>query len=139
MKITKRFKWVMGHRLAFHKGECYTPHGHNYEMKITVEGEPNQNGIVIDFNELSNLFKELIHEPYDHSFLLYINDSDLIIINKNTRPFKLRYVSFETTAENLAKFIFENFSKKINNDKIKVTRVKVYETPTSEAVYYGND
>ena len=137
MKITKRFKWVMGHRLTFHQGGCYNIHGHNYECKISVEGYL-ENNMVIDFGELSKLFQELVHNPWDHSFLVYEEDNfrELLLMWSKDRPFKIALFPVETTAENIAKYLFDIFSQKINNERIRVTRVKVYETPTSEAACY---
>ena len=141
MKVTKRFKWIMGHRLTFHKGGCYNPHGHNYECKITIEGEVDRNGILMDFSELKEVFNKVVYEPLDHSFMVYEKDNFSYLLKKwdedENRPFKWIEVSFETTAENIAIYLFELFKNHIDTGGRKVTRVKIYETPASEAVYYG--
>ena len=140
MKITKRFKWVMGHRLTFHEGVCFSRHGHNYEMKVSVEGRLDKNGFVMDFKDLKEMFIKIVHEPLDHSFIYYEKDVLLPGVLEQQklleRPEKIVIVKFETTAENIAKYLFNIFSQKINNERIRVTRVKVYETPTSEAAVY---
>jgi len=148
MKITKRFQWIMGHRLAFHKGKCFTRHGHNYEMKVTIEGFPDENGMLMDFGDLKTLFQELVYIPFDHCFMIYHSDplcerilqDQVFLLDKTGKQEKTNIVPFETTVENLSKFFFGLFAKEINKEggRYKVTRVKVYETPTSEAIYYGD-
>ena len=139
-KITKRFNWVMGHRLTFHEGGCYNPHGHNYEMKVSVECDKLEDSMVMDFSDLKKVFIEIVHEPLDHSFIVYEEDYFSVLLKSwgaNYKPFKIVEVPFETTAENLSKYFFDLFSQKINNENIRVNRVKIYETPSSEAVCYG--
>lgn len=149
MKITKRMHWIMGHRLTFHKGGCYNPHGHNYEVKISVEGKQDENGFVCDFSEIKKMFKEKIHDPWDHSFMVWEKDGFGIYMKEASdnfskydnqkRPFKIVTVPFETTAENIAKEIKRLFDEAWEGRAYFVNRVKVYETPTSEAVCYGKN
>jgi len=145
MIISKEFKWIMGHRLSFHQGKCYTPHGHNYRVIIKIEGRVNENGILIDFEDISNIFKKNVFKILDHSFMIYNNDiivKDFIMISeklskKGMKKFKLLLVNFETSAENIAKFIYEIMKKKIDNFDTKIVSVEVYETELAMASYYG--
>jgi len=42
-------------------------HGHNFELTVTVKGEPNPDtGFVIDLKLLSNLIKSLVIDKVDH-------------------------------------------------------------------------
>ena len=50
-------------------GKCSNPnwHGHNYELFVTVKGNPgDETGFVIDLKQLSMLIKEKVIEPLDH-------------------------------------------------------------------------
>ena len=147
-KITKRFKFVAGHRLTFHDGACYNRHGHNYEVKITAEADGLKDNMVVDFSRLGQLFDELVHKPWDHAFLYYEKDPLLQVDlewNKkaredNRRELKIVSLPFETTAENIAEHIqklFYTVFRTETNGRVVVRRVKIYETPTNEAVYYG--
>ena len=62
MKISKEFRWEMGHRLPFHDGLCRNIHGHSYYMVIEIEGELNENGMIIDFYDLGKAVKPIIDE-----------------------------------------------------------------------------
>lgn len=53
-------------------GKCNNPnwHGHNYELEVTVAGEPNpETGYVIDLGELKRIIDERIVSRCDHANL----------------------------------------------------------------------
>ena len=53
-------------------GKCANEnwHGHNYELHVTVKGEPNgDTGFVFNAKTLSELIEEFILEPVDHKNL----------------------------------------------------------------------
>lgn len=53
-------------------GKCANKnwHGHNYEIFVTVAGEPDaQTGCVLDLKDLSTLIKDKVIEPLDHKNL----------------------------------------------------------------------
>ena len=60
MKITKTFSWIMGHRLTFHKDGCATPHGHNFKCDITLDGNLDKNGMLIDFHIFKKIFEDKV-------------------------------------------------------------------------------
>ena len=50
-------------------GKCSNPnwHGHNYELFVTIKGEPNPDtGFLIDLKELKNIIKDFVIEKLDH-------------------------------------------------------------------------
>jgi len=61
---------------------CEKLHGHNYRVKIHLEGEPRKDKMIINFLRLKDITKELCKE-YDHRFLLPLNNSSLKIIEEN--------------------------------------------------------
>ena len=45
-------------------------HGHNYELYVTVKGEPDPDtGFLMDVKKLSNIIKERVIEKLDHKNL----------------------------------------------------------------------
>ncbi|WP_266076257.1 6-pyruvoyl trahydropterin synthase family protein [Haladaptatus caseinilyticus] len=54
-----------GHRLLHHDGKCSRPHGHNYEIEVTLVGELTEEGWVVDKGEVTAVISE-----WDHRFLL---------------------------------------------------------------------
>ncbi len=77
MLISKEFKWEMGHRLPRHNGACKNVHGHSYRLRVEIEGEPNEEGMVIDFHDISAAVKPLIAE-LDHAFLCEESDVEML-------------------------------------------------------------
>ena len=55
--------FIIGHT------KCESLHGHNWRVGATVEGEPDERGLVVDLLELKRLLKRLC-EVYDHRMLL---------------------------------------------------------------------
>lgn len=115
--ITKELSFNAAHRLPWHQGECNHLHGHTYKLQVSVTGRLNENGVLIDFEDLKNIIQKTIIELFDHK---YIND---IISNP--------------TAENMAVYIFnllqQAFDANDANINIKLFSVKLWETPTSFA------
>ncbi|WP_458206455.1 6-pyruvoyl trahydropterin synthase family protein [Haladaptatus sp. NG-SE-30] len=58
-----------GHRLLHHDGKCSRPHGHNYEIEVTVVGELTEEGWVVDKGDITAIISE-----WDHRFLLEVGD-----------------------------------------------------------------
>lgn len=78
MKISKEFRWEMGHRLPEHEGLCRNIHGHSYKMVLEIEGKVQKNGMIIDFYDLGKIVKPII-KNYDHAFMCYFKDMDMLL------------------------------------------------------------
>ncbi|MGB9696344.1 MAG: 6-pyruvoyl trahydropterin synthase family protein [Ignavibacteria bacterium] len=134
MKIAKEYRWEMGHRLPNHPGLCKNVHGHSYRMVVELEGEVNENGMVIDFYELGKIVKPIV-EMFDHSFLVYKGDSKLISMLEELESRKV-IVDYYATVENICKDMLQRIIKGIREEAIsnvsKVT-VTLFETPNASA------
>lgn len=58
-----------GHRILHHDGKCSRPHGHNYEIAVSVRGELTEEGWVVDKGDVTSIIDE-----WDHRFLLETGD-----------------------------------------------------------------
>jgi 6-pyruvoyltetrahydropterin/6-carboxytetrahydropterin synthase len=84
-----------GHALRGYKGKCENPHGHNYKVRVILEGpDLNSIGLLFDFVHLKQIMRAII-EGLDHKFL---NDQP---------PFD----KINPSAENLAKYFYEETSR----------------------------
>jgi len=134
MKISKQYRWEMGHRLPFHKGLCRNIHGHSYRMVVEITGALDKNGMVIDFFDLNKIIKPII-EKYDHAFLCWEKDSklkDFLIKNKMKRVI----VNYHSTVENICSDFVEIITKKLGKVKIhkfEEITVKIFESPNAYA------
>lgn len=134
MKISKEYRWEMGHRLPFHKGLCRNIHGHSYRMSVELTGSLNKNGMVIDFFDLNKIVKPII-ENFDHAFLCWDGDKkvkDFLVKNK----MKKVIVNYHSTVENICSDFLDiigNKLLKIKSHKINELTIKIYESPNSYA------
>ncbi len=135
-RISKSFRWEMAHRLPFHDGGCRNVHGHSYSMTIELVGEPDRNGMVLDYFDMSNIVSPIIEE-IDHSFLCDSSD-ELCRVFLETSKLKAVFVDFSTTAENIAAWMFEKLSDEFVVFKnIHEIRVVVQETERTSAEVSG--
>lgn len=118
-QITIETHFSSAHRLRDYNGECERLHGHNWKVQISVASDVlNDLGMVMDFKDIKSNVKPLIVK-LDHQYLNEIP------------PFN----EINPTTENISKYLFDEFSKLINTDQIKVTKVEVWESTTSSASY----
>jgi len=107
------------HRLRQYNGECERLHGHNWNVQVSITSEKlNDLGMVVDFKELKDKTNALMGK-FDHQYL-------------NEIP---PFTELNPTTENIAKFVFDELSRIINTDLIKVSKVTVWESPTCYASY----
>lgn len=69
MLIKKDFTFDAAHFLTKYHGKCENLHGHTYSLSVTLEGEPGIDGMIIDFQELSDLVRKDILTKLDHQDL----------------------------------------------------------------------
>jgi 6-pyruvoyltetrahydropterin/6-carboxytetrahydropterin synthase len=116
--VAAEVEFAAAHALTGYSGPCENLHGHNYRVRLQVSApEVDALGMVLDFVDLKRILKD-ITAPLDHRNL---NDVE---------PFTRK----NPTAEHLARHIYEEARKRIA-PPLMVTRVEVYETPTSCATY----
>ena len=69
MLITREFTFDAAHFLTDYYGKCERMHGHTYKLQVTLEGEVQANGLVIDFVVLKRIVKKHVLEKLDHYVL----------------------------------------------------------------------
>ena len=128
----------------YHKSKCKNLHGHHYRAEITLSGElvsregDSSEGMVIDFGDIKEVFMKHIHEILDHGFMVW--EKDIVLMEFFSKNFDQKHtdVPFIPTAENIAKWVFEQLEPKfigVFGTNLKLESVKIWETPTSMATY----
>ena len=69
MFITREFSFDAAHYLTNYYGKCERMHGHTYRLQVTLEGEVQSNGLVIDFVVLKRIVKKQVLDLLDHHLL----------------------------------------------------------------------
>jgi 6-pyruvoyltetrahydropterin/6-carboxytetrahydropterin synthase len=68
-RVTRSFSFEAAHELPWHPGKCKRLHGHHYRFEATVEGPLDDNGIVIDFEDVKRIVNAEVVDRYDHQYL----------------------------------------------------------------------
>ncbi len=115
--------FAAGHALRNYHGKCENVHGHNYRVRVLIEGEGLDGaGLLVDFVELKRILRALI-EKLDHTFL---ND---------VPPFD----QLNPSAENMAHYFYKEMAAALGGgarpNPVRVAEVKLWETDTSSATY----
>ena len=131
MKIAKEFKWEMGHRLPEHFGKCKNIHGHSYKMMVEFEGELDSHGMIIDYYIVKKIIEPII-EKLDHSFMVNKNDK-LVIDFLEKLDSKKNIVDFDSTVENITRYLIGEIKKTDLPENVKGIKVRVRETPDDYA------
>jgi 6-pyruvoyltetrahydropterin/6-carboxytetrahydropterin synthase len=126
MKIGKEFKWEMGHRLPEHFGQCKNIHGHSYKMLVEFEGELDENGMVIDYYDVEKIINPII-EQLDHAFLVNKDDKLTVDFLEKLNSKKV-VVDFESTVENICKYLLTKIKSADLPANVKTIMVRVSET-----------
>ena len=150
INVTKEFKIDMSHRLENYDGLCNNVHGHTYRLLVTfarnnedVNGtDKHKKGMVEDFSIIKKLVNELIVDKMDHAFVFNTHDQDSLDIAQfmsSKINQKLCGLSFRTTAENMAEWMYKTLNSNLKNSKsdIKCTKIVLFETASSFAKYKG--
>jgi 6-pyruvoyltetrahydropterin/6-carboxytetrahydropterin synthase len=96
-------------------------------MILELEGELDENGMLLDFYEIDKIVLPLIKE-YDHSLIVETNDTKIIEFLKENN-FRHKTINYTSTSENLAINFCEQLKPEFSKYKnIKIIRVRVYET-----------
>jgi len=108
-----------GHALRGYKGKCENVHGHNYRVRVTMAGEQlDANGLLVDFVEIRRAMRAVI-EKLDHRLLNEVPPFDTV----------------NPSAENMARYFFEEVSRELQSGPARVTAVTLWETETAAATY----
>lgn len=140
--ISKEIEFDAAHRVPNHKSKCFNLHGHRYKVRATVQGpvvnvkSDPEYGMVVDFGFLKEVLAINVHDLLDHGCVIDEDDMELHDFLYRMH-WKLVVLQGAPTAENLARWIWEQIVVPIAQHKVTLVDVTVWETPTSTASYQG--
>jgi 6-pyruvoyltetrahydropterin/6-carboxytetrahydropterin synthase len=120
-QVTVDENFSSGHALRGYKGKCENVHGHNYKVRVTLEGpQLDSVGLLYDFTHLKRVIREIVG-GVDHKFLNDMAPFDVI----------------NPSAENLAKYFYDETTRQMNAlpEGARVTSITIWETDTTSATY----
>ncbi len=144
IRITKEFKFEMAHALMNYDGLCKNVHGHSYQLKITVIGQPNmekghpKHGMVMDFGDLKRIVKDHIVDVFDHALVL--NSAMPAEVGEQLKASfeKVILLDYQPTSE----LMVIDFAKRLQAnlpESVKLVSVLLRETVTSYAEWLASD
>jgi len=108
------------HALRGYRGKCENLHGHNWKVEVYVRGERLDDvGMLVDFRLLKSATRRVMH------YLDHQNLNELKPFDSEINP----------SSEHLAGFVLHQLAAEINDDRVKVYKVRVWETPSTCATY----
>jgi len=118
--VSKEFTFDAAHHLHCYEGKCKNLHGHTYRVIFGISGFTDERGLMIDFGEIKDIWKNKIEVHLDHRYL-----------NETLPP-------MNTTAENIVVWIYEKMADYLKDSQFKALKprvefVRLFETPTSYA------
>jgi len=120
-EITVEESFPAAHVLRGYRGKCEYVHGHNYRVRMSLEAaELDAAGLVVDFAEVRRVLRDLVG-PFDHRLLNEVPPFDTL----------------NPTAENMARYFFEELSRRLaaHAPRVRVAEVRVWETEGATAAY----
>ena len=111
--------FAAAHNLKDFRGKCENLHGHNWKVEVVLRGESlESNGILVDFGEVKAATRQALEEV-DHKYL-------------NELPF---FSQNNPSSENVARFLFEKLSAKLNTGNRRLLSVSAWESADACATY----
>ena len=116
--VSKDLHFSGAHAIRLAEGRCERRHGHDWRVRVTVgAGALDPLGLVVDFAALKAAAKAIL-APWE---LRDLNE---------TPPFD----ALNPTAEQIARLLFEGLVQRLEDGRLFVERVEVWETPRSRAI-----
>ncbi len=120
-EVAKDFVFSAAHQIRLHPGKCERLHGHNWRVRVHARSsELNRLGMVVDFADLQRIVADLCAR-FDHRNVNEVAPFDEV----------------NTTAENLARFFYDEANRRLEREagRVRVSKVEVWENEGSLAVY----
>jgi 6-pyruvoyltetrahydropterin/6-carboxytetrahydropterin synthase len=133
IRLSQKFEFSASHRLHSNAlseeenrrsfGKCNNPHGHghNYEVEVTLKGEPDSGGLV-EMPWFERTVAETVIEPFDHK-------------NLNIEVAAFADGKLIPSVENIAMVIYRMLKPKFISGRAQLASVTVWETPKTWCQY----
>ncbi len=110
LKVTSDFS--SAHTLREYPGACSRMHGHNWKVEVEVEATSlDELGMAVDFKRIRQLTRH-VTDKLDHRYLNDIPPFDKI----------------NPTAENLAQHLYQEIASTLDDERVQVCAVTLWET-----------
>jgi 6-pyruvoyltetrahydropterin/6-carboxytetrahydropterin synthase len=117
--VFKDYAFAAAHSIRGHAGGCENLHGHNYRVRVYVGADRLDHlGMVVDFAEVKAVLAQVLG-PFDHRLINEVPPFDRV----------------NTTAELLAEHVYGEVARRLDDERLRVLKVEVWENDSSCAAY----
>jgi 6-pyruvoyl-tetrahydropterin synthase len=127
MKIEKKYHFYAAHRNKEAGEKCGRLHGHTYNVICHFKFNELTNGLTMLFSDIDKIVEPIIKQ-YDHYLLLHEDDILCNALDMLNEPYI--QLPFETSAENMALWIFNQIKT-----HLPIVKLELAETKTSNVIY----
>ena len=113
--------FASAHALRNYKGRCENVHGHNWKVRVVIQGEKlDETGMLVDFLDVKSFMGEIL-DRIDHQFLNEIPPFDVV----------------NPSAENIAEYFYQQMTGRLAETPVpvRIREVKIWETEIQSATY----
>lgn len=134
--LTAKASFDAAHFLNGYPGKCANLHGHRWRVVAKVSGarlqeDGGEAGMLLDFSDLKSELRS-IAETLDHRTIIEKGSLQLATMDAfENEGFELVELPFRPTAENLARYFFNEMAKR----NLPICAVTVFETSDNSATY----
>ena len=126
-EINTSANFEAAHRLSNYDGKYNRIHGHNWKVNLKVQSnELDEKSMVYDFTNLKKILEE-----FDHKTILKNTKENQELVKSFPSEW-ITWLNFEPTAEELAKYICNKITSKIN---LKLIQITIFENEKSYAIF----
>ena len=147
-KISVEREFDMAHIVETNT-KCGRMHGHRWKIVVEIEGNQLKNGMIIDFIELKKFIDKIITNEFDHRLFIserFIKriDNEYVEFEINNKSYKVPvedttvYNIDNATSECLVKLFYDMLNDEWIFNNTKISKIRLYETPTAYAEYSGD-
>ena len=133
LRLSQKFEFAATHRLhnpalgdAENRatyGKCNNPHGHghNYELQVTLAGDPDRvNGVLAELPAVERIVGSAVIDRFDH---------------KNLNVEVPEFADLIPSVENIARVIYKLLQPRLADAGVRLAAVTVWETPKTWCEY----
>ena len=132
VRLSQKFEFSASHRLHSAAmsdeenrkcfGKCNNPngHGHNYEVQVTLTGQPDVDGALVNVPAFERVVAGTVIDRFDH---------------KNLNVEVPEFAQVMPSVENIAMVIYRLLKPKFQDERARLASVTVWETPKTWCEY----
>lgn len=135
LELEFQYRFESAHRFLKSTSKCTTPHGHSYQIRLSLEAKENrldERGMLEDFSVLKKDWRLFVDETLDHSFFHHFQDPLASFLVELMDDPRLLAFPADPTTELFTALCFQKALRLFQTPKLTVKEVYIEETATNK-------